>query len=322
MPKTSHKREEKDQKSPKPAPQGSLMDQAKEVYHNKKLNLQLESESKKASIYKFAVVLDYIAYNHTLPGIKNEPRVKMTHLVNFQKGTSLIFFSTLCLYLEAFEPIHIVYVALHGGYGIIWILKFLVFRDKSFDRMIPLTTAFNVALILFFYWMIGVMCLTKKFENNRFTTERIFWAILANLVGTVIMIGSDVQKGTQLEFKKGLISTGFFSRTRNPNYLGEMLLYGAFAILSADWRSWGILGFVWCTLFLQNMALKELSFMQKKGWIEYREQTLMILPRLVRGDGGLNWALNYVIYGGLAVAGKVVYDCGGVIGVFEMLARA
>ena len=29
--------------------------------------------------------------------------------------------------------------------------------------------------------------------------------------------------------KKGLITDGLFSRCRNPNYLGEMMIYGAFA---------------------------------------------------------------------------------------------
>lgn len=41
------------------------------------------------------------------------------------------------------------------------------------------------------------------------------------------MLGADIQKNTTLAKKKGnvylklgLISRGFFSRTRNPNYLG------------------------------------------------------------------------------------------------------
>jgi len=39
-------------------------------------------------------------------------------------------------------------------------------------------------------------------------------------MGIILMVGSDYQKTTTLKKRKGLISTGFFSRTRNPNYLG------------------------------------------------------------------------------------------------------
>ena len=40
---------------------------------------------------------------------------------------------------------------------------------------------------------------------------------------------ADVQKYFVLRARKGLITDGLFSMSRNPNYLGEMLIYGAFA---------------------------------------------------------------------------------------------
>ncbi len=38
-----------------------------------------------------------------------------------------------------------------------------------------------------------------------------------------------------LKVRRGLITDGFFARTRNPNYLGEMMIYGSFAALSMHW---------------------------------------------------------------------------------------
>ena len=38
-----------------------------------------------------------------------------------------------------------------------------------------------------------------------------------------------LQKYFVLRARRGLITDGLFSRCRNPNYLGEMMIYGSFA---------------------------------------------------------------------------------------------
>lgn len=45
------------------------------------------------------------------------------------------------------------------------------------------------------------------------------------------MLVSDAQKYYTLKYKKGLISDGMFYATRNPNYLGEIMLYRIFDII-------------------------------------------------------------------------------------------
>jgi protein-S-isoprenylcysteine O-methyltransferase Ste14 len=77
---------------------------------------------------------------------------------------------------------------------------------------------------------------------------------------------SDAQKNFTLRIKKGLISDGLFARTRNPNYLGECLVYCSLATCTGLWICWLYLGFVWATLFLERMLIKELSLMKKEGW--------------------------------------------------------
>ena len=81
--------------------------------------------------------------------------------------------------------------------------------------------------------------------------------VVMYVVGLFLMMGSDYQKNTQLKNKPGLIANGFFATTRNPNYLGEMLIYGSFAGLGGHRYSYYILGFVWSTLFLTNMLAKD-----------------------------------------------------------------
>jgi steroid 5-alpha reductase family enzyme len=99
--------------------------------------------------------------------------------------------------------------------------------------------------------------------------------------------------------KKGLISDGFFERTRNPNYLGEILIYASFAIIAEDTVSWCILLTVWSILFASSMLMKEASFMKKDGWAKYKDQSLLLLPRLTK-----DYWLNYVIYGIIAFVGR------------------
>ena len=55
------------------------------------------------------------------------------------------------------------------------------------------------------------------------------------MILTVYILGiwlhhtADVQKYFVLRARKGLITDGLFSMSRNPNYLGEMFIYAAFA---------------------------------------------------------------------------------------------
>ena len=133
-----------------------------------------------------------------------------------------------------------------------------------------------------------------------------FWAIFATTIGICLMIGSDAQKFIQLKYKKGLVNDGFFTLTRNPNYLGEVLIYGGFGIMANDCTAWTILLTVWVVLFGTGMLRKELSFMKKAGWEEYKQSSLLFLPRLTR-----DYAQNYLIYGGLAALAYLYYLQGG-----------
>ena len=92
------------------------------------------------------------------------------------------------------------------------------------------------------------------------------------------MIAADAQKYFTLRVQRGLISDGVHRWVRHPNYLGEMLVYGSFALMVWHWWPWVVLGFIWTTLFATNMVMKEASLSRYAGWKEYRRRSWWLLP--------------------------------------------
>lgn len=76
-----------------------------------------------------------------------------------------------------------------------------------------------------------------------------------------------------------MIVDGFFARTRNPNYLGEMMIYGSFALVAGHWLPWLVLAWIWLGMFVPNMLRKYLRMARYPGWAVYRART-GLLPNL------------------------------------------
>jgi len=106
--------------------------------------------------------------------------------------------------------------------------------------------------------------------------------VLVHTLGLALMVGADAQKFFTLRARRGLITTGFFARVRHPNYLGEMMIYGSYALLVGHWLPWLVLLWVWGGVFSTNIAVKEASMGRYPEWAEYRRRTGALLPRLMR----------------------------------------
>jgi hypothetical protein len=72
--------------------------------------------------------------------------------------------------------------------------------------------------------------------------------------------------------KSFLINNSIWATCRNPNYLGEMLIYFSFALMSKNCVvAYAIVVTSWVGLFLPNMMLKDESLRRKNGWEEYEK---------------------------------------------------
>lgn len=230
-------------------------------------------------------------------------------LINFQKGATIFLCLFLQWYFNAYRPAHWLYTALHGGYGILWIIKSYIAPDKRFKVNISIISAGIVASVLIAYWSIAWLTFSDSYlPAEEGDLERCIWAALSTVIGLVLMCGADIQKHIHLSKKKELITTGFFQRTRNPNYLGEMLIYFGFAILSRNWWSYILIFATWSTLFTMGMLYKEYSFMRKQGWEDYKNQSFLLLPKV----STVYWR-NHVFYMSLLSVILAIYFNGGVL---------
>jgi len=155
--------------------------------------------------------------------------LQLRHSINLHKGLSIIF-CILCMQLSGqWTYPACIYTAVHGTYGILWLTKEALYRDASWES--PCTG--GSALFLFFgmaisFWCNIVILVTGGAQCQPSPCQ-------VGVIATLFILGnwlhhsSDVQKYFVLKAKRGLITNGMFSRCRNPNYLGEMMIYGSFA---------------------------------------------------------------------------------------------
>ncbi|CAI2374959.1 unnamed protein product [Moneuplotes crassus] len=230
------------------------------------------------------------------PGPKFVP---INWVLNTQKFGCWIWLLCLMIYYDNWSRGAWIYFFLHGTYGLSWIVKDLVFPDVTFRQKVTFGSALILILVLITYLLPGYQMMSRVADNNP-SKERIITACVCYIVGIFLMIGADLQKNYILKLGGGLISTGFFKTTRNPNYLGEMLIYSSFAIICGRWEFWMINIFVWLTLFLPRMVIKDISLAKKKGWENY--DSYMLLPKL--SSSHLD---NFIIYSSLAILGLMLY---------------
>jgi len=203
-------------------------------------------------------------------------------VINAQKGGTAPFVLLLMVLYDNGSTPAFVYLGLHGSYGLLWLLKHFTFPDPAWEYRATVGTAINMWLfVLGLYWIAPFLLISDVLGVDR--PDPAPWlyavAIAAYAIGVVLMMGSDAQKYFTLKARKGLITTGFFRHIRHPNYLGEMLIYGSFALLVRHWLPWVVLAWVWFEFFLTNMVMKEASMSRYPEWAAYKARTGMVLPK-------------------------------------------
>ncbi len=113
-------------------------------------------------------------------------------------------------------------------------------------------------------------------------------AVVLALTGTALEHFADVdlRRFNRTKQPGDVLDIGLWSRSRHPNYLGEMLWWWGlfFFALAADLGSWwtGIGALAMTVMFLTaSIPFAEKRSMERRpGWSEYCERTPLLIPRL------------------------------------------
>jgi protein-S-isoprenylcysteine O-methyltransferase Ste14 len=206
---------------------------------------------------------------------------KFSWVINFQKAGSFFFYGLLMWYYQNNSPAAWVYLALHGSYGLVWILKDIAFPDPNWQVKITIGGGINAfVLVLGLYWVFGWLLISGTAQPNYPLPQDAWFALCISLcmLGSVIMIAADAQKFFTLRVKRGLITDGMHRYIRHPNYLGEMMIYGSFAMMVWHWFPVLVLAWVWGGLFAVNMCMKEASMSRYPEWAAYKKRSWWLVP--------------------------------------------
>ncbi len=205
--------------------------------------------------------------------------MKVRYIINLSKGLTFLVVLSLMFLYDVFTTTAWIYLALHGTYGILWILKDIIYPDKQWDQVVTWWQALFAFGFLSLYWVAPYLLISRNVEVPPYLLA---FAVAINLIGVFLHFVSDAQKYYTLKYSKGLINEGLFAKSRNPNYLGELFIYLSFAILANHWLPYLIIAGVVAGFWLPNMKKKENSLSRYETFEEYRKQSGLLIPKLTQ----------------------------------------
>jgi protein-S-isoprenylcysteine O-methyltransferase Ste14 len=209
--------------------------------------------------------------------------MKLKHPINLHKGlTALVILAMMAVY-NNFSTGPWIYLALHGGYGLLWLLKDRIYPDQRWEAEVSLGLGMTTFLFLGAYWVAPWLLISRGGQPSG---PLLAIAIFSNLLGVFLHYTSDAQKYFTLKYHPGLITDGFFARCRNTNYLGELLIYGSFALLAQHWLAYLIVVTFALAVFWPGMRQKEQSLSRYPEFDRYKLQSGFFLPKFFNSSMG------------------------------------
>ena len=204
------------------------------------------------------------------------PVIKLAWAVNFHKIITLFLTFFMMVFYDNFTDGAWVYLALHGIYGYCWLIKDLGFRDHQLEEKMSVLGVVGLYVFLIgLYWLIPWLFISRQVIP---TGPELFVAIAVHTLGVTTMISADGQRHFCLKHKKGLITYGMYKYTRNPNYLGETMIYASYAFLAQHWLAWVIVGYMTFGVFLPRLYNKDHAISRHEGWADYKKQSSLLIP--------------------------------------------
>ena len=209
--------------------------------------------------------------------------MKHKFYIDFHKGITFFYILFLIEYFHQWSNNTImIYLALHGSYGIMWVIKSMIYPDKSWERKVTIFYGLYTWIGLSLYWISPILIVSGYFNNGQPVIASpllLFWSVFIYSIGVFLHFTSDMQKHTILNIKKNtLITDGMFKKCRNINYFGELLIYSSFSMLSMHWLPFAILGLFLVIVWIPNMYKKEKSLSRYDDFNDYKINSKLFIP--------------------------------------------
>ena len=203
--------------------------------------------------------------------------MKLNQIINLHKGLTIFVVSGLMIFYKNYSIAAWVYLSLHGTYGLLWLLKEKIFPDPYFKEKINFITSITGFIFLGSYWIAPFILISSQ---KLVSSPIIAASISLNIIGVFLHFASDAQKYFTLRIQKELIKDGFFKNIRNTNYLGEILIYLSFAILSMSYIPFLILALFFFVVFLPRMIKKDKSLTKYPSFDKYKQISGLLFPKI------------------------------------------
>ena len=209
---------------------------------------------------------------------------KLAWVINFQKLGTIALLGGLIAWYHNISAAAWIYLAMHGTYSLVWIIKDSAFPDPNFHK--PITIGAGIASflsIIAWYWVLGWLLISGVAQPTYPLPDYAWFSLCISLciLGCAIMIAADAQKYFTLRINPGLITDGMFRFIRHPNYLGEIMIYSSFALMVWHWLPVVVLTWIWGSLFAVNMTLKEASMSRYPEWAQYKRRSWWLVPPIL-----------------------------------------
>ena len=209
--------------------------------------------------------------------------MKQKHFIDIHKGLNSLFILFLMYYFDSWNNlIAWIYLALHGTYGYLWILKSKIFPDKQWENKTSIGYGLVIWAGLSLYWISPYIIITGNHMipfNIPLYPVYIFFCISLFIFGVFLHFTSDMQKYISLKLNPGnLIQDGMFQKVRNTNYLGELLIYLGFTLLAIDWAPIIALFLFIAIIWIPNIIKKDKSLSRYPEFEKYKNRSYKFIP--------------------------------------------
>jgi protein-S-isoprenylcysteine O-methyltransferase Ste14 len=207
--------------------------------------------------------------------------VKHKYFIDSHKGLTGPYILALIAWYHAWDNVLAwIYFGLHGTYGLLWVLKSRYFGDKNWERDVGIGMGIATWVGLSLYWISPWLIVSGR--ANPIPAWLVGVCIAMYSFGVFLHFASDMQKHLLMQYRRGvLITDGLWSLSRNPNYLGELLIYLGFTLLPMHWAPLAGMGLIVATVWVPNMRRKDKSLSRYPEFAAYKSNTKLIIPYLV-----------------------------------------